>query len=408
MTSDLNEVYVWIWLPGEIEPVVAGRLRKENGSIGFTYGRSYLERPEAVPIFTPELPLSSEVTFPPIGSALPNSILDASPDAWGRRVIDRRMLEEGIATGADELDYLIRSGSDRVGALDFQLSATEYVRRGDGAASLDDLASAASIVDEQLPLHADLHQALLQGSSAGGARPKALLVDGRRRLIAKFSSSTDQYPIVKGEFLAMQLADRVGLDVAGTELTTAMGKDALLVERFDREVDGSRRGVVSGLTLLDLPETAQIEGSYAALAAVVRERFTEPKQTLRELFARVAFNILSGNTDDHLRNHSAFWNGSELSLTPAYDICPYPRTGEASQATAIADGYRRSNLDGLISRSSIFQLSASEARELVDEQVSTVRRDWAEVCDLAELTAVERSLFWERQFLNPAIFYPES
>lgn len=408
MTSELNEVYVWIWLPGETDPVVAGRLRKEAGAIGFTYGRSYLERREAIPIFTPELPLGSEVTYPPFGSALPNSILDASPDAWGRRVIDRRMVEEGITTGADELDYLIRSGSDRVGALDFQLSATEYVRRGDGAASLDDLASAASIVDEQLPLHAELQEALLQGSSAGGARPKALLVDGDRRLIAKFSSSTDQYPIVKGEFLAMQLADRVGLNVAGTELTTAMGKDALLVERFDRGADGSRRGVVSGLTILDLPETAQMEGSYAALAAVVRERFTAPRETLCELFSRVAFNIISGNTDDHLRNHSAFWNGSELTLTPAYDVCPYPRTGEASQATAIENGYRRSNLDGLIRRSSIFQLNEKDARELVDEQVATVHRDWTEVCDLAELSEVERSLFWERQFLNPAIFYPES
>ena len=125
----------------------------------------------------------------------------------------------------------MESGSDRIGALDFQASAEHYVPRLTGTVALTELARSADLVDRNVPLTPALAEALLRGSSIGGARPKAAIEDGSRRLIAKFSSATDPFPVVQGEFIAMRLARLAGLDVADVELTEAIGKHVLLVRR---------------------------------------------------------------------------------------------------------------------------------------------------------------------------------
>jgi serine/threonine-protein kinase HipA len=309
--------------------------------------------------------------------------------------------------GADDpnfLTYLLESGSDRIGALDFQDSPTKYVERSVEHPTLDDLARAAELVEQGVPLSPELALALLYGSAIGGARPKSLLTDGNRHLIAKFSSSTDTYPVVKAEFVAMELARRVGLNVARVEITRSLGKDVLLVERFDRPAGGSRRARVSAMTILELDEMSARYASYADLADVIRSRFTEPEQTLRELFARITFNILVGNNDDHARNHSAFWDGSHLTLTltPAYDICPQPRSGgETAQLMAIGrDGYRMSQVAGCVDRASVYLLSEAEARFIIDHQISVIEAEWPAVCDDAGMSEADRARMWHRQFLN--------
>ena len=398
---------MWLWLPGTEEPVVAGRLDLVDRLVTFTYGRSFLERDNGIPLYLPELPLRRGPISPLVGE-IAGCIADAGPDAWGQRVILNRTVGRGADdTGAlTTLTYLLESGSDRIGALDFQTSASEYVPRSGGEAQLSELAGiaeSAAKVEEGIPLSPELDQALLHGSSVGGARPKALLSDGDRRLIAKFSSGDDRYPVVKGEFIAMELARRAGLDVVPVSLSTALGKDVLLVERFDRPGRNERRPVVSALTILGLEEWAYGQMSYANLADQIRLRFTQPRATLHELFARIVFNILVGNSDDHARNHAAFWDGEQLALTPAYDICPSPRGGgEVKQAMAIGhDRYRFSQVAGCIERCSIYQLNEAAAREIVDRQIETIEREWDDVCDLAELTTVDRGAFWHRQFLNP-------
>ena len=406
-----DEAYAWIWLPEATEPVVAGRLQVTGDLVNFNYGQSYLGRDGAIPFYLPELPLRPGLIAPLDGLTMAGCLGDAMPDAWGQRVIMQHLL--GRAPGATSADpavfgpltYLLESGSGRIGALDFQASPETYVARGDGGASLRELQQAASLLDERKPLSGGLDRALLHGSSVGGARPKALLADGARRLIAKFSSSTDTYAVVKAEFAAMELAARAGLDVAKVELEQSMGKDVLLVERFDREgtMGGERRrAIVSALTILALDEMQARYASYADLAQIVRERFTAPKATLRELFARIVFNVLAGNTDDHARNHAAFWDGEMLTLTPAFDICPQPRSGgEASQAMQIAPGgYRMSQLSGCIEAAATYLLNAAEAREIVDHQIETIESEWLEVCDLVGMSEAERAYFWHRQFLN--------
>ncbi|MCW2993701.1 MAG: phosphatidylinositol kinase [Conexibacter sp.] len=408
MTSSApGEAFAWIWLPGATAPVVAGRLTAVGAAVEFNYGRSYLERDDAIPLSLPELPLRRGAIAPLDGLRIAGCIADAGPDAWGQRVIMQHLLGAG-ATSADPVDlhpltYLLQSGSDRIGALDFQASATTYVARDHTSAPLAELLEAADRVDQRLPLSPALDRALLHGSSVGGARPKALLAGGERKYIAKFSSTTDSFSVVKGEFVAMELARRAGLDVAPVELATAMGRDVLLVERFDRTPAGGRRAMISALTLLALDELLARYASYAELAEIVRRRFADAPGTLRELFARITFNILVGNTDDHARNHAAFWDGSALALTPAYDICPQGRAGgEAAQAMAIGpDGYRMSQLGGCVRAAPTYLLSEEQARAIIDHQLAVIEAEWDDVCDAGRLTAVDRDYFWRRQFLNP-------
>jgi serine/threonine-protein kinase HipA len=404
MTSEPRRAFVWIWLPGATDPVVAGRLDTTGTLVTFTYGQSYLARGDRIALYLPELALGRGPISPLVGDVA-GCIADAAPDAWGRRVIANRLIGHGAldTTDLNLLTYLLESGSDRIGALDFQTSASEHIARVTGDATLTELAESAERVEQGVPLSPALDQALLHGSSIGGARPKALLSDGDRRLIAKFSSTTDAYPVVKGEFVAMELARRAGLNVATVKLTHALGKDVLLIDRFDRPADGGRRAMVSALTVLGLDEASARYASYADLAQTIRSRFVDPVVTLRELFSRITFSILTGNTDDHARNHAAFWDGTALTLTPAYDICPQPRAGgETAQLMAIGqDGFRMSQVAGCVARASTYLLSEPDAREIVDRQIETIETQWADVCDRATLSEVDRAGFWRRQFLNP-------
>jgi serine/threonine-protein kinase HipA len=231
-----------------------------------------------------------------------------------------------------------------------------------------------------------------------------LIEDGQDKFIAKFSATNDTYAVVKAEFAAMRLAARVGLNVAAVQLVQAAGKDVLLVKRFDRaraKSGWTRRAVVSALTLFGLDEMQARWASYGELADLVRARFSNPQDTLHELFARMVFNVLVGNNDDHARNHAAFWDGEWLAMTPAYDICPQARTGrEANQAMSIDGDDRRSRLETCRNAATRFLLSDAKARSIIDGQIAEIREGWDAVCEEAGMSAVDRAFLWERQFVN--------
>ena len=416
MTSKLShprEAFVWTWLPGAAKPVVAGLLVPDRERIQFIYGRSYRERTDAIPLYLPELPLRAEPISPLGTMPMASAIRDGAPDAWGRRVILNKTFgvqgEELNRLALDELVFLLESGSDRIGALDFQVSATTYIPRGGGHATLEELLASAEKVEKNLPLTPELDQALHHGSSIGGARPKALITDGPRKYVAKFSSNSDSYSVVKGEYIAMRLAALAGLSVAPVRLVHVAGKDVLMVERFDRVAEGNgwrRRGMVSALTMLELDEMQARYASYQDLAETIRFRFTDPAASLRELFARLTLNILVGNVDDHARNHAAFWDGTQLSLTPAYDICPQARAGEeASQAMLIVGQERSSQIAVCLGAADNFHLETDQAIAIVLRQLETIGANWTLLCDEADLGQVDRAVFWGRQFLNPFAFY---
>jgi serine/threonine-protein kinase HipA len=410
--SESQTAFVWTWLPDAHEPVVAGRIDADGELHTFTYARSYRERSDAMPLYEPELPLTAGAQRPPGALTIAGCLRDGGPDSWGQRVILARHIGHlSPASDVSELSlltYLLESGSDRIGALDFQASASGYVPRTTSSATLEELMSAAADLEAGRVLSSPLAEVLTRGTSIGGARPKVLLSDSGRSLIAKFSSTTDIRPVVKAEGVAMELARRAGLNVASTGLSRVAGKDVLLVERFDRPGDGLRRHLVSALTILNLDEfTGARYGSYALLADHIRQSFTDPAATLRELFSRIVFNVLVGNTDDHPRNHAAFVNAdSSLTLTPAYDICPQPRSvPQANQAMAIGrGGERSSHLTTCLAACEVYLLDTSQAQSIIDAQIDVIKTQWDDAADAAGLTELERKQLFHREILNEFVF----
>ncbi|MGG5171585.1 type II toxin-antitoxin system HipA family toxin [Pseudarthrobacter sp. J1738] len=408
--ASTSDIYVWVWLPEETAPVPAGRLRERGpGQFSFDYGRRYLERHNAISL-APTLPLS-EQTFGPTGSmGLPGALRDASPDAWGRRVVQYKVTGdrgETADTGdLDERTYLLNSGSNRFGAIDFQGSVTDYIPRASASAPLETLLNAADLIEAGDDLPFELERALLSGTAMGGARPKSVIEDSGREYIAKFTASNDHFPVVGAEAAGMFLAEKAGLTVARTRVERVLGRTVLLVERFDRTEGGGRILAASALTLTGLDELQARSGSYVEFLDVLRSHGA-PAGTAYELFARIAFNMLISNSDDHLRNHAALWDGSVATLSPAYDLSPMRRSGEtASQAIAYdRNGTRRNNVADLIAVRSLYDLTREQANSIVARIEDTIRQYWDQAADFGLLTGADKRLLWERQFLNPGTLY---
>ncbi|MEZ5179980.1 MAG: HipA domain-containing protein [Acidimicrobiales bacterium] len=408
MPSPTSEAYVWAWLPSSTEPVVAGILQRRGTNHRFAYARSYRERPDAISLYEPELPLREGWIEPREGLTIAGAIRDAGPDAWGQRVIieglygDPRAVDPG---DIDQLTYLLESASNRIGALDFQHDPERYVAR-QGSATLDELHGAAMDLVEGRDLAPELAKALIDGTAVGGARPKVVIEDHGRSYIAKLSVSTDPYPLVKAEAVGLELARRVGIEVPPARLTRSLGRDVLLVERFDR-VGGARRLVVSGLTMVGLDEMFARHATYPDILDVLRRRGSDP-DVGRRLFERIVCNIAIGNNDDHARNHAAFWDGTALTLSPAYDLCPQPRSGETSyQAMAIGrEGEARaSSLATCVEAAPIYGIDRSDALDVVNAQLDTISEAWDDVAEACELTKAQRGYLFGRQVLNPSITY---
>ncbi len=390
-----GEAYVWMWLPQALTPVVVGKMVLLNERYHFNYGRSFLTRADAMALSPFELPLKTG-TFSPAGlHEMPSCLRDASPDAWGRRLLDYQF----PTLNPNELDYLLLSCSDRIGALDFQTSATEYRAREPDPIHIEAVDELAKMLEENQAISPHLLPILLHGTSVGGARPKCLIEMDNEAYIAKFSLSTDPYPNIPFEYIAMRLAALVDIDVAPVVFKKVAGRDVLAVKRFDRvNMPGgtARRHLLSALSLLNLHEMEARYARYQDLADLIRQHFDQPKAALTELFRRLSFNVLIGNTDDHARNHAAFWNGVTLSLSPAYDLAPQLRMGhEAHQAMRI-DGTQgnASTLGNVLSIHEHFLLSQKEAVSLIQHQIDMLRQHWVNLCDEARLSQIERDRMW--------------
>jgi serine/threonine-protein kinase HipA len=400
-----SKAYIWIWLPGEYEPVVCGKLEADHNIYSFVYGRSYLERSNAIALDPFELPLQEGIFSPSFGETH-SVIRDAAPDAWGRRVLIYK--SGGLAL--TEIDTLLQAGNDRIGALDVTLEPTGYKAiQTDQQALIEDLLNAAHKLETGQTLPESLGNALLHGSSVGGARPKSLLGDKNHKWIAKFSSTTDHYPVVKSEYAAMWLASQCGIEVPAIKLLNELGKDVLLVKRFDRELVNDqwhRRFIISGLTALQLHETEAVLASYPDLASFIRRSGAHYPIDAQQLFRRMIFNILIGNTDDHARNHAFFWDGHQYTLTPAYDICPLLRVGQtASQAMVVGKNGRESSIRNGLSQSEQFGLTLLEAKDIQEEITETIRVKWEEAADHGTLSKNESKILKQATILSPACFY---
>jgi len=412
MISD--EAYLWFYLPGESEPVVCGIVAFNGQENVFRYARSYLQRDNAVPLAPPNCTLGSLTGEEHIlDDELNSAIRDASPDAWGRNIMLREHAN-ALSKNENELgeiDFLLRAGPDRIGALDATNTPSHYFPKKSHAVPLEELLEAADRIDQGKPMDVHLDAALNHGTSIGGARPKALLHENREFWIAKFSSSRDSANMVGIEGGGMALAKMVGINVADTRIVESLNKPVILIRRFDRVVTATevhRRHMISAMTLLSLDEYAVRSGysSYLELADILRQYARDFNSDGKELFRRMVFNILIGNVDDHARNHACFWDGEFLDLTPAYDVCPQPRTGmSADQAMIVGAWGRQSNLQNAVSKCERFGLGFDEAKEIVDKMTATVRKNWKKV--FAEAGVPEGNIRYLSQatLLSESVFY---
>jgi serine/threonine-protein kinase HipA len=391
-----SEAFVYFMLPGETQFVTAGRLALDIDRLGnpfgrFVYGRRYLARADAVPLDPLELPLAERTFETRMLKGLFGVLRDASPDHWGRRIIEKRA---GV-TQLDEIDYLLNSADDRAGALGFGLNVDppaplRAFNRTVDLSRLQQLADAV-IADEAVPTRdaadaAQVQDLLWLGTSMGGARPKAVVEHELALWVAKFNRTDDSWNQARVEHAMLTLARECGIDSAHSRLSRVAGRDVLLVKRFDREhsAAGYRRArMLSALTLLRAGEspTDRDRWSYPMLADELRRLSASPRDDAAELFRRMTFNTLVSNTDDHPRNHAFIAPQREWRLSPAYDLTPSPLVSDerSDLAMIIGDQGRYANIANLLSQCARFLLTREQADKIIKDMKATVRARWYEV-----------------------------
>lgn len=386
-----QECFVYIVLPGETEFVTAGRFQLGKDRSGtlvgrFVYGKSYLARNEVVPLDPLGLKLSTRTYETRQLKGIFGALRDASPDHWGRRIIEKHAGKPQL----NELDYLLYTPDDRAGALGFGLNPEPPAPRRTfnhtiDLARLQEFADKI-VEDEELPQDPDAEQVqdLMEGgTSMGGARPKAVVENGDALWIAKFNRKDDQYNHARTEHAMLELARTCGIQTAESRLTTIGDRDALLVKRFDREkieAGYQRARMLSALTLLRSEDTHQDreKWSYVLLAEELRRISVQPKIDAPELFKRMCFNALISNTDDHPRNHAVIATGKDWKLSPAYDLTPaMPISLERRDlALECGDMGRYAHANNLLSQSARFLLKNEVAQAIIDSMEQTVKDQW--------------------------------
>ncbi len=389
-----TECFVYITLPDETEFVTAGRFKLTTDRNGvatgrFIYGKSYLERNNAVPLDPIELKLRRGTYQTNILKGVFGAIRDASPDYWGRRVIEKYVGK----TELGEIDYLLHSPDDRAGALGFGLNREPPAprRKFNQTIELERLQALADLIiaDEELPYGAEAEQVqslVDAGTSMGGARPKAVVEDDNALWIVKFRHPEDKWNDARVEHAMLMLAHECGLQVAESKVVTIGAHDAVLVKRFDRENTkaGYRRGrMLSALTLLRADENYQNREtlSYVLLVEELRRISSQPGIDAPELFGRMCFNALISNVDDHPRNHAVIAMNTDWKLSPAYDLTPSTPISIERRDLALecGDMGRYAHAENLLSQSTRFLLEPDAAKNAIDAIEETVKSKWYDI-----------------------------
>jgi serine/threonine-protein kinase HipA len=382
--SDEISVYVAV----SERNLLAGRLypHRHRGveSASFAYDDRYLADPEAYAL-DPALPLVTGVLQTPVGHALFGAFSDCAPDRWGRTLIKRAEIARAKLAGTaprpmSEAEILLGVRDDlREGALRFRRGGEGpfLAVEDSGVPILTDLPKLLEIAERAESASADyedLKRLLRAGSSLGGARPKAHVVDAAGRIaIAKFpSASSDTWNVMAWEKVALDLARDAGIKVPDSQLIHVGARNVLVVDRFDRR-GATRVGYASAMTMLEASDGDQ--RSYLEIAGVIEERSAATTADLNQLWRRMAFSILISNTDDHLRNHGFLHERADSwSLSPAFDLNPNPDPGPKELSTAIDFSDTRASVDTLMEVAEYFRLNAEEATDVLTRVSSAVGR----------------------------------
>lgn len=363
----------------------AGRLypqhRRGVESASFIYNDGYLADPDAYAL-DPSLPLVTGSLQTPVGRALFGAFSDCAPDRWGRTLLARREAARAKDAGTaprslSEADVLLAVRDDlREGALRFRLSEDgPYLAQDSGVPVLTDLPALLDIaarVESDTADYGDLNRLFRAGSSLGGARPKAHVMDSDGRIaIAKFpSASSDTWNVMAWEKVSLDLARGAGIAVPDSRLIRIGDRTVLIVDRFDRQ-GADRIGYASAMTMLEASDGDQ--RSYLKIAEVIEERSPAVTDELRQLWRRICFTILISNTDDHLRNHGFLHERAESwRLSPAFDMNPNPAPGPKELSTAVDFNDFHASIDTLMRIAEYFRMDAREAADVLAQVASAV------------------------------------
>ena len=374
---------VWVWLPGNAEPVQCGQFSLHDKVGSFEYLSDYRDRPDALALDPVQLPLTrAQRSFKEVRQGgLFGVLRDASPEGYGLSLLEsikgmslhdpmlRLELSEGDAVGAievcDDLDAKLQFTPPTSDQLLTALAALPPERPGSQAAR------------DVKGLH---------GTSLGGERPKLTVLHEGQYWIAKLQDRGDPPHAPLREYLAMSCAQALGLDVAPVQFRQVGPRQLVLVRRFDRHVDACggvrRRLYASAHTLLRLDTSMRGDKarSYVALAREL-QRYCADAQTpvltmQQELWRRMAFNVICGNGDDHPRNHGIVHVEGHWRLSPAFDMAPYI-TYSGTQAMAITrSGSSVASRANLLSDSASFGLDRTQAEAFIDHAADQLPVLW--------------------------------
>ena len=381
-----KEILVSIMLGINTFPV--GKLwfhnRKGRQSTSFEYSREWLANPNRFAL-EPALTLAEGAFHTSEKQKFFGAMGDSLPDRWGRILMQRA---NDTGQTLTELDYLLGVHDEtRQGALRFSLEDGKYLAQGGITAipplvKLPELLTASEKFLENKAMAEDLRILLIPGSSLGGARPKASVIDKDGSLaIAKFPRKDDFTDIVRWEAVALTLAKSAGINVSKWRLETILGKPVLIIKRFDRkdnESTGSsskeRIPFLSAMSMLGAADNDGQIHSYVDMAYTLQQYGEQPDKDLEELWRRMVFGIMISNTDDHLRNHGFLYSlGRGWTLSPAYDL--NPNTDRTIFATTIDNTGAQNTIELAISNRDAFNLSEPQAKGILNE-VRTAVVNW--------------------------------
>ncbi|MEO8842213.1 MAG: type II toxin-antitoxin system HipA family toxin [Kofleriaceae bacterium] len=364
-------------------PVVrVGRLwtrsRGGNDTASFEYDPSWLG--DSAPFeLDPELPLGRGQFH--TERSLFNVFADCAPDRWGQTLLRRHERSRAKAEGRTQralhaIDFVtLVSDETRLGALRFRKrGSAEFLTsssRVPPLVQLPRLLRATAAIVEDRETADDLALLLAPGTSLGGARPKASVVDANGRLaIAKFPSRDDEWPITRWEAAVLAIAEDAGLNTPPRRLVVVLNKPVLIVQRFDRE-GAHRIPYMSALTALAARD-GEVR-SYLELAEAIRKVAASPRNDLAQLWRRLVFNILVSNTDDHLRNHGFLHGEGGWRLAPAFDLNPMPTdVRPRMHALAIDEIEQTASLELARSVTASFALTQRDADAIVRDVAKPV------------------------------------
>lgn len=389
--------------PAKVGVLRSDRVRKTE-HFSFSYDDTWLQSPQVQQI-DPDLQLFSGEQHSQNDQNF-RSFLDSCPDRWGRLLMNRREAVNAQNEGRKprnltEMDYLLGVHDViRMGALRFKRQQDGPFLSDDNRlaappmSSLAELAYAAQKIEDSNAVDDPdylkwLHMLMSPGSSLGGTRPKASVIDGDGDLcIAKFPSRQDEYDYSAWEYVIYRLAKNVGITMAHCQIQRFNNDNhTFITKRFDRSNKG-RLHFTSAMTQLGYYD-GDYEVSYLEIAQFLTEQGSNTKIDLAQLWRRIIFNIAVSNTDDHLRNHGFIFDDGGWALSPAYDINPNPKANELH----LAIDEKNASLDYSLAMNVIdfFQLNLKEAEEIKAQVINGVSR-WAAVAEEVGISRGQREL----------------